>query len=30
MGVVQLDAPHAIIEFDDRQKLIRLAHSDLQ
>jgi hypothetical protein len=27
MGVVQLDAPHAIIESDDRQKLIRLAHT---
>jgi hypothetical protein len=29
MGVVQLDAPHAIIQFGDRQKLIRLAHSRL-
>ena len=27
MGVVQLDAPHAIIQFGDRQKLIRLAHT---
>ena len=25
-GVVQLDAPHAIIQFDDRRKLIGLAH----
>jgi hypothetical protein len=27
MGVVQLDAPHAIIQFGDRQKLIALAHA---
>jgi hypothetical protein len=26
-GVVKLDAPHAIIQFGDRQKLIRLAHT---
>jgi hypothetical protein len=26
MGVVQLDAPHAIIQVGDRQKLIGLAH----
>jgi hypothetical protein len=29
MGVVQLDAPHAIIQIGDRRKLIRLAHSKL-
>ena len=29
MGVVKLDAPHAVIQFGDRQKLIRLAHSRL-
>jgi hypothetical protein len=29
MGVLQLDAPHAIIEYDGREKLIRLAHSRL-
>jgi hypothetical protein len=27
MGVVQLDAPHAIIQVGDRQKLIGLAHT---
>jgi hypothetical protein len=27
MGVVQLDAPHAIIQLGDRQKLIGLAHT---
>ena len=26
MGVVKLDAPHAIIQFGDRRKLIGLAH----
>jgi hypothetical protein len=29
MGVVQLDAPHAVIRFGDKQKLIRLAHARL-
>jgi hypothetical protein len=27
MGVVQLDAPHAVIAFDDKSKLIALAHT---
>jgi hypothetical protein len=27
MGVVQLDAPHAVVPFGGRQKLIRLAHT---
>jgi hypothetical protein len=26
MGIVQLDAPHAVIRFGDKQKLIGLAH----